>query len=332
MPANTIRFTPDLLDSYSKLQGFLVGSETDEKVENQVLEAGENPPSNWLNGWNVLPHVVVELYTVIYGAFAKAVSCMLFYSGFKERALKLDILASLALRDEQSIAREWFGKDFLAPSINAYSPEALELYKQARLPAEKIASERVKEVVEREVVKFDENDGFCRGQSLWFIRTCLKTMHLFEDRRKHLQAVGRLFTMGAPQEAALVQKLCLSESVLELSKRPVHNLFSSEKNPPCGAIAEVFKQLDPGAYFLVVPHVHGMAYIATEKGQGFFYDPCWGTIDIHDNAGFHKMAQRIASYVHDLRAKLAANPNKYTSEERAELAKSLVLINKVELL
>src|SRR5207249_3658115 len=96
----------------------------------------------------------------------------------------------------------------------------------------------------------------------------------------HMRALGQLFSWGAPPEAALIQHLCPTGDFMELEEK---GMFEELQTLPVGA-------------FLVSTTDHAMAYICTEEGRGYFFDPNLGVIAIHDQKGFERLAEHFKSY------------------------------------
>lgn len=305
MSVQTQTFTPELLNSYSQLQQFFIGKHVQEKTEKQLLAASQQWQTNWMGRWNIVPLLVIDPFLAVYAVFLKTIGFLLYSLDVNPLGLRLDLEGDIAMGSNRIIGYCNFGEDFLASSCNIYSPEAAELYGQPEIKKTDIGSSSVQDVIEREIVKFDENGGCCRGSSLWFIRTYLKTQKLFADHRTHLQALGSLFSNGAPLEAALFHKLCASEEVLNIigdSARPDYEIENPNPGYQTGDdeaayanLITAFKRLPAGAYYVHVP-CHGMAYISIGNGQGYFYDPNLGTAAIHDESTFRELASQICYY------------------------------------
>lgn len=302
MPGEALRFTPELLNSYSNLQEYLVGERTEDKVRQQVVDASKQWHTNWMGRWNAVPLIMTDGLRAIYGLFALAVGGVLFNLGLKTWGLYFDLHGNIALDDMRSSHYLKHGQDFLASSVNSYAPEAADLYALPALPVENIESYEVRDTIPsvRATLSFDKNDGFCRGESIWMIRAYLKTRALFENHRQHLQAVGSLFSWGAAPEPALVQKLCPQDDLLKLYRVaetdvPCDSETIGNQKEACKQILDVIKDLEPGAYYVQVPQ-HAMAYFCPEKGQGYWFDPNKGTVALHDDEGFQKFANTIFFY------------------------------------
>jgi len=296
--SSAVSFTPEILHSYSRLENFLVGEATTERAISQVVEAGRYP--NWSGRWEVTPWRALPYVLLVSGA--KIASCVLSAIGAKRASLWLDMRLKVSgpYFSGDYYTRK-YGEDFLAPSLNQYSPDAVDIYMQPAMSKDEIEDEQVREIICPDRIRFelDKDGGMCRGESLWFLRLYFKTKGLFQNSRQHLQAIGQQFSWGAPAEAALIQKLCVKEELLRL--RIISAGAIEDTDEPRALrhqAAEIFQKLQPGAYYLVL-RKHGMAYVCTGEGQGYLFDPNIGTIAIHDEAGFQKLARIIMSYRED---------------------------------
>jgi len=317
MSGSTVYFTPEIIHSYDRLENFLVGEETTERAISQVVEASRYP--NWSGKWEVTP--LLALPCLILALTAKIGSCALYILGSKRASVWLNTKVDATMSGNSWYYSRVFGDDFLAPSLNQYSPEAVDIYMQPSMTKDEIEDPQVREIINpfRFRLEFDQNDGMCRGESLWFIRLYLKTKRLFQNSRQHLQAIGQQFSWGAPAEAALIQKLCPQDEFLRFRRSLVDNIPDEGSNDESSIrqqVAEAFQGLQPGAYILGVPK-HAMAYISTGDRQGYFFDPNKGTIAIHDEAGFQELANIVISY----------------REEESQRMRSteLLIINEVEI-
>lgn len=295
-------FTPAVLESYSRFSDFLIGEEANQRVERRIVAASKQWQTNWLGRWNVAPLFAAQIFRSIYGTFAQAIGCFLYYAGLQRAGLWLNLHGTNARKNSSLQGYLKFGKDFLAPSINYYSTSSLNLYLMPRMNVEEIPCEEIQDAMNGALQKvpFDKSGGCCRGEMLWFIRAYLLTRDLFENARTHVQAIGSLFSYGADPQPALIQRLCLNEEVLQLQETPtlkLSNLGYDPKNrkPAYDAIISIFKDLEPGVYKIGVP-AHDMAYICTEKGKGFLFDPDEGTVAISKQSGFQEIAVKITWY------------------------------------
>ncbi len=318
MSCDVTRFTPDIVHSYPKLYDYLSGSRTDEHVCSQVLEAGRYPESHWMGAWRVFPQVISEAFQVYFSIFARAMSylCYTFHyfsDQLKRWSYQLDILAEIALLDPQLSGYWNFGSDFLAPSINCYSLDAADLYLQPPLAKKDIQDKKVRRIISPGLKQlgYDENNGCCVGESRWFLRHYFKTRDFFKNHRDQMQALGKQFSWGAPPQAALIQKMCLISKAEELLGIVVDwNSAIKIKGDPTARnnaknskiIADNFQNLQPGAYLILTSN-HAMAFVCVEEGLGYFFEPNLGTVAIHDQAGYEKLAERILLYQPDKKEK-----------------------------
>lgn len=300
MPSIIARFSPEILHSYPLLQDYLLGKETDERVKNQVIEASQNPIAhNWMGTRRYVSLLINGIFKIILGLFAKAMSYLLYFIGLRTWSYKLDIRANIALRDDLGSYNRTFGEDFLVPAMNIYSSECIDLYLQPKILKRSLKDVNVRKLINSEAthLEFDRSWGMCRGESLWFIRHYFKTKDLFVNHQDHMRALGQLFSWGSPPEAALIQHLCPKEDFVELLEkgkvRFINWLRADEEKGK--KIAEEFKNLPVGAY-LICTSKHAMVYICAEKGQGYLFDPNPGTIAIHDQEGFEKLAEQLMNY------------------------------------
>jgi len=309
MSGNTaVSFTPEVLQSYSRLENFLVGKATTERAISQVVEAGRYP--NWSGRWEVSPFLALP-YVILIGC-AKIASCVLSAIGSKRASLWLDKKVELSSHTGRFYSLI-YGEDFLAPSLNQYSPDAIDIYMHPPIATEEIVDERVREIIHPKLtqLEFEKDDGMCRGESFWFLRLYLKTKRLFQNSQQQLRAIGQQFSWGAPAEAALIQKLGLKYEFLRMFITSGELIRDDEADDPSALlqqIVETFQGLQPGAYFLGVPK-HSMAYISTGEGQGYLFEPNKGTIAIHDEGGFRMLARIIMSYREDDEESRADWPN-----------------------
>lgn len=298
MPSNITSYSPDIIHSYPLLQDYLIGKEADERVKNQVLEATNHPFSSWRFNRNIVilsANILVRYITEI---FTKAISYSLYAVCLRTWSYQLYLRASLIFND--SLLGEYeFGEDFLAPAVNSYSSDCIDLYLQPPILKAEIEDEQVRKLISKDILELGRNSGCCRGGALWFIRHYFKTKALFANTRDHIQALGSLFAWGSPPEAALLHRLCPDNSFVELVKGGSWHISDTkgafkDHDEKCKKIADAFQKIAPGAYYLTVP-CHGMVYICEEAGQGYLFDMNMGTIAINGEEGFKKLAERILS-------------------------------------
>jgi hypothetical protein len=295
MSCDVARFTPDILHSYSRLNDFLNEKEIDRHVKRQVMEAGRHPDNNWMGSWKAIPHEVSAVLQVYFALFALAMSYLCFALQLKRMSCQLHILYKITLYDPQPFGYWKFGRDFLAPSINHYSLDAIDLYVQRPLLKKVIRDEKVRLAIHPEVrvIEFDKNTGFCLGESRRFLRDYFKTRDLFENARDHMQALGKQFSWGASAQMALLQKLCPpvdAEEIVGLQENWHAGIAINDDATlhddagRCKKIADALQNLSPGAFLLLVSN-HAMAFVVEKEGEGYFFDPNLGTVAIHDQAG-----------------------------------------------
>lgn len=301
MAAIPVPFSPDIIHSYTRLQDYLVGPAKDKLVENQVLDASRQCHMNWLGRWNAIPLSIAEPFITIYSVFLKTIGNLLYYSGFESYGLYIYLAGYSAEIDYRYDEYMDFGENYLAHASNVYSPACADLYALPNMKAEEIKSARVRSVLQRKELNFEVPNALCRGESLWLIRAYLKTRHLFANHRQHLQALGSLFYHGAPQEAALIQKMCATVEFLKLKEHsakhvPIALKHGKMDERACkNAFIQMAKNLKPGAYYFRVPK-HGMAYICTGDGKGYWFDPNGGMKAIRSNIDFDTLANTIVNY------------------------------------
>ncbi len=289
------QFKPEYLRSYSALQNYLVGPSTDQCVEQKVLQAST---VNWKK-WHWIEWLA-EPFAPIYALFLRGLGSLIYYAGFSRKGLQLDLESDVYEHSHLRSGFRLFGDDYLAHSINSYSPEAIDLYQQQPIPVQNLTSPKIQQAIDpqRTLLDFDVKNGCCNGNVLWMLRAYLKTKKFFTNSRRHFQALGSLFTRGAPTEAALIHKLCPQNTFLKLRVTQEGILFSGKNKSAqkcCSAIFRALKNLDEGAYRIGVGK-HALAYISPNKKENYFFDPNLGTAAISNQKRLLTLTAIIYEY------------------------------------
>jgi len=289
---STVYFTPDMLNSYERTMDFLKGKEANKTLVRQVVAASKIPHANWLGRWQVIPRLALVPFFGAYAIFVQAIANILYYSGFKRAGLTLDIHAHLFEFDNSIIGYLWYGKDFLALSYSSYSTSSVDLYMMPEMISDEIPNHRLRDSTfwdHNLKLQFHQNIGCCRGQVLWFLRAYSLTRHLIDNPRAHIQAIGSLFSHGADPRPSLIHKLRLKEEALEFKVGQMISVPTQE------TLVDTLKNLKEGTYLLYVPG-HALAYIVTEQGERFLFDPNDGTKAIVNEDSWHTLTHEIGLY------------------------------------
>jgi hypothetical protein len=172
-------------------------------------------------------------------------------------------------------------------------------------------------------VKFDHQNGICRGMSFWFLYLYLKTQSQFSDSRSHMNALGKQFSKGGDIEPTLLQSINLRKGKLlniNIGKEAPYQhrkysqpegLFTystTEWASNVQNIAEQLQNMPKGAFKLCIPR-HAMAYVKIDARQSFFFDPNQGIIEINgDNQGqkLHELITNTLVPSNDIRSSFNA--------------------------
>jgi hypothetical protein len=179
-------------------------------------------------------------------------------------------------------------------SINHPNTQGKVVSKTPFIPESRITNTRVKKRTFCSLhkgVKFNHNQGICRGMSYWFLYLYLKTKTQFSDPRSHMAALGRQFVEGGGVDPTLLQSVYLRKGkLLNMQITAPHVTPEHIMNKPLNIPA--------GAYTIALPR-HMMAYVKIHDKLGFFFDPNHGITEINGEAVDKKFYELVIGALED---------------------------------
>lgn len=243
------------------------------------ISASSSASSAYFGCWEVTKILLKAPFNCVIWIFWKALS-YLHCCFSKNYAAWFRHKAVWQVRDLRYLKDQyWYGERFLSGSVNMHILERVEDYWHSSLKKKQI-SPYMQELIKPETkVRFYEREGICGGMSNWFLYLFHKSRTQFDSDKACAAAVGRQFAQGAPQEAALIQKL---NKVPILDAEGINNVYGDPWEPNA-SFTDFLKTLEPACYFVQLNHrPHGVVYIksAQTDDEGIFFEPCRGTFAI----------------------------------------------------
>lgn len=282
-----------VVQSYANLQNFI--SESD--AISQVLSRKDKPCTRTFNPlnpnlalrWKVCQvttapfrYLVAIVLEIISGA-AWCVGAKAVRKSSKDSARFFEIGFNVYSQEPTQLFR-------IKNSINDHNEEGQIVANTAPIPPDSITDPKMKKRTFSHGVKFNNNNGICRGISEWFMYLYLNTKDQFTDSRAHMRALGKQFVSGGGYEAALLQSINAKKGKVlglkagiqrphevekELHKFPTTNWRSNKRD-----MVQHLKNLPAGAYIIGVPR-HATAYVKINDNLGFFFDSNEGIVEIN---------------------------------------------------
>lgn len=301
---DTITFNESVFSSYNNLQNFFLRSNAVNEVLNKKdkpYSKIEKPLNSNLRGKWLVCQIASAPFRLLLGLALKIISKSASLVGAKEFAKQTKTAfqyqkAGFGLYSDTP-TKLFMIKD----TTNRPNDQGAIVNKTPFIPESRITDPKVKHRTFcrlRKGIKFNHDQGICRGMSNWFLYLYLNTKNQFADPRSHMAALGAQFSKGGGIEPTLLQSINLWKGKLlnlKIGTQGIHSHGSfgdplyahtpAEWKSQSKQIIEKLQNMPAGAYGTYLPF-HMTAYIKINDRQGFFFDPNEGIIEIiGDNVG-----------------------------------------------
>jgi hypothetical protein len=284
------RFSSEVLSSYSNVRQFFRGQSSIEQLKRE----SESPQIVHGHRWSCwYKHTQPLLF--VYAVFLNRILFVLEHRNAAKLAasvakLKDKIIAKYIARSIQLGPAQEGNPLLLIPTRNLPAPGTEDVSRHPPISYDKIPDRRLQKRTFRDPVSFNPEKGICRGSSFWFLYLYLQTRPLFTNPQDHAVALGKLFALGAPREAVLLQSLYIKKGKLlnvrvgtldhPRTRHPLETI-SIDNTGKVNAIEGKTKinNLPTGAYFIGLA-LHACAYIKIDQTLAYFFDPNRGIYEI----------------------------------------------------
>lgn len=189
-------------------------------------------------------------------------------------------------------------------TINDFNKEGEAVASTPAIPIAAITDPKIKKRAFFNGIKFDNNQGICRGMSEWFAYLYLNTKDHFDNPRAHMRAIGKQFVNGGGYDPALFQSISFRKGKILGLKAGIQKPRAPETPLLCFSTAHWhsnkqdmvnhLQNLLPGVYKTCVPQ-HATAYVKVNNNLGFFFDPNVGIIEINGPTQAEKLYELIST-------------------------------------
>lgn len=333
MPGTRV-FNKSVFDSYANLQKFFresdaidqVLSRKDKPYSKKLIPL--NPNLHWK--WQACQIATAPFRIILYVPLIlvhKLASTLGKYGSF-EAALQIAKTARM-------------GAKYLAAGFKTYSEAPTNLYRikntinepnaegkivseTPSIPNEQITDSKVQKRTRGNGIKFDNNNGICFGECLWYLHLYLKTKDQFTDPRAQMAAIGKQFAKGGGMDPTLIQSLHLGKGKLlgikmgsqaprelgvwDLSKLNFNGTVIAKQISNYGTPVilrtptewrslgdEIIRQLQTlpsGAYTARMPG-HVTVYVKIHDRLGYFFDPNDGITEIQGDSVGEELYKQV---------------------------------------
>jgi hypothetical protein len=285
-----------VVHSYSKLKNYFIES----YAINQVVSKKHKRTTRTLNPLN--PNLAFKWRVCNIATFPLRLPLLIIL-------VLISKISSLAGKNKvRTYTRD--GARFLYRGFNTYSQEPTKIFRlhwaqngpdkrgdivnntpfipMSQIPDEKVHNRTFCSIYRG--VKFNHQNGICRGMCDWFMYLYLNTKEQFSDPRSHMCMLGKQFKNGGGQEPTFLQSINIKKGKLLGLKVGTQNVGSPSKclhkwatvewNSRKSEMVQQLQNIPPGVYSTWVPR-HATAYIKIHDSLGFFFDPNHGITEIN---------------------------------------------------
>jgi hypothetical protein len=309
---NDIRvFNESVFDSYANLQNFLFRSD----AVSQVLSRKDKPfskvliPSNPnLAGKWLVCQAATGPFRGISAIAIQIISKMVRFLGAPGFAKQLTNGALYLVTGFEVCSKEPTKIFIIKNTVNRPNALGSVINKTPMIPESRITDPKIKKKTwcsEQKGIKFNHNQGICRGISFWFLYLYLKTKDQFSDPRNHMAALGKQFVHGGGVDPTLLQSIYLQKGKLlglNIGTQPAHSrakgcslmeYIPAEWRSSALEITCQLQNMPAGAYKIGLPK-HAISFVKIHDKLGYFFDPDDGIMEINGDAVGEKLYQLIS--------------------------------------
>jgi hypothetical protein len=304
-------FNEFVFNSYANLQNFFLRSD----AINQVLSRKDKPFSkvlvplklNLAGKWQVC-QIVTCPFRYISAIALQIISKMVRFLGAVDFAKQLTTGARYLVAGFELYPEEPTKLFRIKNTVNRPNALGSVINKTPMIPESRITDPKIKKKTwcsEQKGIKFNHNQGICRGISFWFLYLYLKTKDQFSDPRNHMAALGKQFVHGGGVDPTLLQSIYLQKGKLlglNIGTQPAHSRAKScslmeyipaEWRSSAREITRQLQNMPAGAYEIFLP-VHATNFVKIHDKLGYFFDPNNGITEINGDAVGEKLYQLIS--------------------------------------
>ena len=308
MPETRI-FNESVFASYANLQDFFNRSRSIQKVLSKKGEpySGIPIPINaHLNcQWQVC-QLATQPFRLILAVFLTTVAVGLDRCHFSQAAKNMKNWSVHLIVGFNSFSNETTKVLKVASTLNSPNKNGKIVNEHPSIPESRLdASVRARTFCSiHKAVKFDHNQGICRGMSYWFLYLYLQTKEQFSDPRAHMAALAKQFKNGGGMDPTLLQSIFLgtgnllnlkigTQSAAETDYTKLFEHTPNEWRSSSDAIIGQLKTLPVGAYAVGLPK-HQTGFIKINDKLGYFFDPNYGVMEIQGHELAEKLYEKVS--------------------------------------
>jgi hypothetical protein len=283
-----------ILSSFDDLKSFL----NDPKAISQVKKAPTDthvtpaPFKANLNGVWYVVHVATVPFRAILIIFFEAMGAIIgsfdpnARYGFSELSDRVGKGFAHCTSDRTKIYK-------LMTVMNEPNQEGRVINRHSFVPQSSITDPKIQKLTfsSRGGVKFNHQNGICRGMADWFISLALRTAHLFKGPREQMIALSSLYRQGGTAQAVMTHSIHADPEPSLLGFRHEYDV---KKGAQEFALFRVGKHMVPldkdefkkkfskleNGYYHIGHKVHATVFRKVNNEWGFFMDPNLGLYEI----------------------------------------------------